>query len=242
MLRGEDVPRMDESGNEVAFAWSIAVESVSRDSWIGHSPTVAMTTNDGFDALIGALRDHPATENALLAWAWQEGWDGDLKGHVAAGYSVTNSGSGLKSIPLGVVLTPRAAQNLGTLSQQTVDANGSSVQVTVLDLGGSGLQSIPLGITVPRFTFAFLDGSGLKSIPLGFKPTDAAGDGKLVPLDKPATMAGANLAAQLGAGGWRVDGYDAASFLGSSTELGIEPGPAHQYNGSGYGAVPVDLP
>lgn len=243
ILYGESIPSTDSAGQPSVFAWSYTVEAVSRDTWIFHRPSVAMTSHPGLDALVGGLRADEQLKDALLAWSWASGWDDDL-GHVANGFGLSNNGSGLASLPLGVVLTPGAVNILGSLTASSVDANGVAVPVTALDLDGSGLASIPLGITLSQLRIAFIDGTGLASLPLGFRPIDAhGGSGTLLRLNgEPSVITGTHLAAQIAAGGWRADGYDAASLIGSSTTLGILPAAAHPYAGSGHGAAPADLP
>ncbi|MEN0060770.1 MAG: S8 family serine peptidase [Myxococcota bacterium] len=241
--RGTHVMRDLSTGEFPAVAWAIAVQSLvelhsDEASQTTHRPRAAVTATDAFQDLVGALRAEPATNQAMLAWGWSDHQDPVL-GRVGEGYSLVDSGSGLASIPLGLVLTPKTLDDLDTsVETVTLGVSQDEVPVMLASLDGSGLASIPLGITLDRFDLAFLDavylnsnGSGLASIPLGFRVQDATGDGALVKLDKPAVMAGTHLGAQLAEGGWRVEGYGAASVLGSSTTLGIEPAPAPHNDG-----------
>ena len=134
-----------------------------------------MSTTDGFEAAVQGIRQAGAND-ALLAWAFTEGEVGSMM--VMDAFSISNSGSGLASIPLGVVLTPAVFGQLGSTSATTLSIGGSDVEVLRLDLGGSGLASIPLGfqglsiLALPANGWG--GGSGLASIPLGFTAEDAS--------------------------------------------------------------------
>ena len=240
-LQGEPVPAADTSGQPVSFAWSFAVEGVSSDGEIVHRPQAAMTTSSAFDSLVGALQAHASTQNTLLGWQWTTSADSDL-GNVADAFSVVDTGSGLASIPFGIVITPRALRDLGSTSTHNVGIAQDEVSVTLLDLDGTGLTSLPLGVGVnlPHVRYSFVDGTRLASMPLGFKPVDPFGGGvDPTPLDQPVTV-GSALGTQLADGGWSVAGYPGASLLGGSTALGIAPGPAvHADGASSAGAVPL---
>ncbi|MEO0606131.1 MAG: S8 family serine peptidase, partial [Myxococcota bacterium] len=230
-LNGAAVARYDAQGHSTKFAWSIEVQSIAplgEESLRGRTyrPLAALTYNDTFQELVAALDDDATLSKAMLAWSFSTSDDPDL-GRVAESFSLVDSGSGLKSIPLGVVMTPGQVDDLGEQTESTVGVANEQIRVTLLRLDGSGLKSIPLGVQgdpdpdEDPIDIAFVDGTGLKSIPLGFRP----GDGEPAPLEEepPAPIQGTALALRLNMGGWQVRGYGAAETIGSSTQLGISP-------------------
>ncbi len=257
-LVGSAVPRHDAQGAEVKVAWSVAVEAIATMQQVGsvtkevnYRPTAAMTYTPEFDAVVDALQSDASTANAILAWTWSDSNDEDL-GSVVSSFSLADSGSGLKSIPLGFVGTEPLLDDLGDPIPGTLGVSGEEIPFVLLALDGVGLKSIPLGfdpdpdpdtgIDDDPPTYVFLDGTGLKSIPLGFRPGDTAGDGESVPLDDPATIEGTALGDKLNAGGWRVAGYGGAAVLSSSSLMSIVPGltdQAQAIDGVALQAVPA---
>ncbi|MEO0603201.1 MAG: S8 family serine peptidase, partial [Myxococcota bacterium] len=166
-----------ESGQAMAFSFS--VDYVQLDGF-GVAPLAAMSTNGSFDDAVAAMRAHPA-HDALLAWSFGRDCDNQLgldpeERCVAASLSIVNSGSGLKSIPLGLVMSPEMVDAIGRTQPVTLSINGQDVMARIVSLDGSGLKSIPLGfksldvLALDAFGRAVaVDGSGLKSIPLGFE-------------------------------------------------------------------------
>ncbi|MEM6930440.1 MAG: S8 family serine peptidase, partial [Myxococcota bacterium] len=232
-LQGAKIDRFDADGQEVKIAWSIAVESIEMNSGDFDDktfrPKAALTHTPAFDAVVAALQADPATTGAMLAWSFSDSNDPDL-GEVADSFSIIDSGSGLASIPLGLVMSKPVIEDLGDPTTGTLGVSGEQIPVTLLNLDGSGLKSIPLGFTMDPDAdedppqVVFIDGSGLKSIPLGVTPEDVHGDGDPVPLDDPGeVLSGTALGSVLADGGWTIEGYGAATVLGSSTELGLQP-------------------
>ncbi|MEN0065705.1 MAG: S8 family serine peptidase [Myxococcota bacterium] len=250
-IQGSPVARYDAQGNEVAFAWSMAVQTVGAQftehgSYLAYRPKAAITHTQNFQDLVAAMQADSTLSQSALGWVWSDGSDAQL-GSLAAGFSLTDSGSGLTSIPLGVVMTRPSIDDLGNTTQQTLDVGGQDVAVTVLNLDGNGLRSLPLGLTLDpiddTITYAFLDGTGLLSIPLGVKPGDGFGDGIPSPLDDPdPVLSGTALGQKLADGGWTVAGYGGATLIGSSETLGIMPTMLKplEMGGVSLEAIPLD--
>ncbi len=237
-VQGAAVPATDGTGAATEFAWSFAVEGIPQ-GWYGISrPRLAMTVDDALQDVVGGVLDDAQLVDAMLGWSWVSTTDAEL-GSVAEGYSFVDTGSGLASIPFGVVATPPLVRRLGSVrSVGTTSESGEPVTVTLIELDGSGLASIPLALR--RLKIMAMDGTGLSSIPLGLRAGAAHGKGALVKLDAgvPPGLANTPLGAQLTNGGWQVDGYGVASALGSSNTFALAPTLATELDGTGDGAVP----
>ncbi|MEN0064809.1 MAG: S8 family serine peptidase [Myxococcota bacterium] len=240
-LEGKALPEFDEAGNPVPHAVAFSVEKVLYDNDQRHShPRVAMTTSPGLDALVDALAEDSQTNNALLAWSFDRVHDDEL-GALAPAFSVVdNGGSGLVSIPLGLVMSPPMVDQLGTIEPGTVTASGHELPVQMVHLDGSGLRSLPLGFLDVRIVT--LDGVGLASLPLGVRALVAHGDGpSVLPVDQlVGSAAKTTLAEHLCNGGFSLQGYGAASILSSSSEVAIAPSFVAGLTGLGAGAVILD--
>ncbi|MEN0060586.1 MAG: hypothetical protein AAGA48_00480 [Myxococcota bacterium] len=131
----------------------------------------------------------------------------------------------MASIPLGVLITRPGVDQLGTLDKQNLQVDGHNVEVSLFELDGSGLASLQLGLW--DFRILAIDGTGLTSLPLGLRARDMLGDGPtVVPLQTPVVgmsgeVANSPLGRRLKQGGWTIEGYGAASVMGTSTQLPI---------------------
>lgn len=222
-LVGDTVNASDSSTLEAA--WMVEVQGLYRKGTrMSYRPSMAITVTDALQTAVGALQSDSRTSQALVAWSFSDTADPQL-GDIAASYSAVNTGTGLASLPLGLMITPTLMNKMGTSQSLTLTTGSTDLQVELLSLDGSGLASIPLGLR--RLDLVAIDqnnalgvtagsmhgegdfavslgGSGLASLPLGFSSTPVGG--------------------QLRNGGWTVDGYAAGSALASSSTLAISPG------------------
>lgn len=242
VLLGNEVSEFDASGAPRPVAVLFSVEKVLDDSGFGHSPRVAVTATPELQELIAQLRASPQTANAMLGWAFHEVND-DVLGRVAPSYSLVDSGSGLASIPLGMVLSRPEFQQFGPGHSTLLRASGVDLTAELRTLDGSGLASIPLGIRNLRIltidaVSMVSNGSGLASLPLGLRPTDLLGDGsKVARLDQPGVLRGTALGDQIAEGGWSLSGYGVVTVLSSSSRLAIAPTWVAGFDGEGHGAM-----
>ena len=226
-----------------AAAWKITLVGIEDRSYTIHRPIATVTTTPELQAFVTAVEHNGYLREAMLAWSWQNTWDSDL-GSVSEGLSLVDvGGSGLASLPLGVVLTQPAVNLLGQPRARTVRVNGEPVQLSLLELDGNGLMSIPLGLR--KFPILAIDGSGFASLPLGLKATDMLGLGDtMIPMvghglaSLPYGVKNSPVGTKLRDGGWTVQGFGAASALGSSTALPIQYEYEPAYFGAALGAVP----
>jgi hypothetical protein len=193
------------------------------DAWT-LSPMAMMHESSAFEELVAALEAHSDLAGLPLSVAWTAGNDSEL-GDIAGGYSVVDTGSGLASLPVGMVFNLRMLLNLPR-TLHTVDLQGVSVEVESIQLGGSGLASLPLGLRYAKF--GFVSGAGLASLPLGVHPHSVFvrnPTGRPVWLDRPlgafAPTANTALSTRLSAGGWQASGYPGASFATAASGVTV---------------------
>jgi len=241
-LLSGDVASIDPSVDE--HAWVVTVDAVFNDN-IAARPSSALFVPDGLGLVIEAM-DAAGIDDALLGFSWDAGDDPEL-GAIEASYSIVDLGSGLASIPLGVVITPPV---LGGATFTTVDVDLDGTGLTTLpfgttpislvtDLDGTGLTTLPFGTT----PISLLDGTGLSSSPLAFHPGDVVGpgagdlagssldwDGAAVILEDNhavgVSLAGTALGDRLDDGGFVTEGgsFGGSAFAASGVE-GADPVP-----------------
>ncbi len=144
---------------------------------------------------------------------------------MGAGYSVVNTGSGLASLPVGMVFNMQMLLNMPR-TVHTVSLQGMNVDVESIEIGGSGLASLPVGLQFAKL--GFVSGSGLASLPLGVHPRAVFvrnPAGRPVWMDRPlgafAPTANTAFSAKLNAGGWKASGYPAASFATAASGVTV---------------------
>jgi hypothetical protein len=180
----------------------------------------------GVDTFVSAL-DASELSGAALGFRWRPSKTGEASlkiKEVADAYAVVNLGSGLASLPIGLVMSAPALSSFGSVSTTSLEVGTDTVSVTVLD--GSGLASLPIGMTAPKV--AFIDGVGLASLPIGLSPMTFMGMGDLttraVYLDggSPGHLAtsGSPLKARLDRGGFAAKGFGGASLVDALGDAG----------------------
>lgn len=193
------------------------------DTWTVH-PAPMLYESAVFDDLIAAMDADPALSALPLAVSWTAGTDPEL-GDIAEGYSVVDTGSGLASLPIGLVFNRTRMLTLPRTTH-TVTLQSLSISVQSVEIGGSGLASLPIGL---RFaSFGFISGSGLASLPIGLHPKRifvSHSTGRPVWLDRPlgsyAPTPGTALEARISAGGWTARGYPAASYATAASGVTV---------------------
>ncbi|MBX2800076.1 MAG: S8 family serine peptidase [Myxococcales bacterium] len=237
VVSGEAVPRFDAAGEEIPWAWSVQVHGVT-DGYVVTRPTTALAVTDALVQAVEAIDAEGDLTDAALGWSFGGGSVTELGDVVSDSLSVVDSGSGLASIPLGLMLTRRAANALANSESRTLSlSNGGQLETSLLTFDGSGLASIPLGLQ--PFRLLAMNGSGLASIPLGHTPQHPATPISLRNPSLPGGLQNTPLGNRLLDGGWRVDGYGAASAIGSSATLGIAPNAVPWLDGAGMGETPL---
>lgn len=221
-------------GSDESAAWTVSVDAIVDSGQAAPMQSVLFAT-DGLEMLMAALAAEADLAEAPLGIVWPEGRDEEL-GPMAESIVVVD-GTGLASLPLGVIARPGALTKQGAVETlRDVDLDGTGLasiplglaKLKVFDLGGVGLASIPLGLR----RMVTIDGTGLASIPLGLRARDIylpGGDTAqgLSGLDaQPVSLvlgegigvdlAGTALEARLAEGGFTFSGYGAASLLGAS--------------------------
>jgi len=225
-----------QGGSDAALAWRFTVEMVT-DDYIAWHPGRLLFASDGLDAAAGAM---PA--DAVLAYHWGDGAVAEL-GTLAESYSVMDSGSGITTSPMGLLLTPPVLPP--GVGGETVSVDGSGISTSpfsfkLLNIDGSGISTSPFsrGITLATF-----DGSGISTSPFSAVElhTLEHAVGATILMDQGVIdgAAGASIEAVVSAGGWvSADGYQGASHLIGLgvVEVLAEPVGA----GSGLGAMPLE--
>lgn len=174
----EGAPRPDDGRGVFSFT----VDGVVARR-IAYRPTPALFATEGLEIVLQALAAESSLESPLLGFRLSAGHDERL-GPVADSYLVVNTGSGMLSSPLGLVMQPGAYP--WRTSTQPVDLQGSglvsvdlgTVTADVLplplgrvvamdprDLAEQGLDLHPADVFGPDST----SGSGMLSSPLGFQ-------------------------------------------------------------------------
>ncbi len=261
-VKAPKVDRYDDSGQEMAHAWSITAATCKKDN-IGTHPRTAFFAPDALEILLAAAgATDGLAEDAALAFHWPELKDPDF-GEMVESYFLVDTGSGLGSCPLGVIFTRPVLGNGDDEAEFAVDLDGTGLGScplgTVLarrfTLDGTGLGSCPLGnVRLPIFAF---DGSGLGSCPLGFRPPQVftglgqSYDSSLVSLEaapvllgsgdawSTADLAGSSVGMCLDTGDlFTAEGYaSATAFIGSGNVAGTA-GSGASVTGMGAGTVP----
>ena len=204
------------SGDTLSAAWSFTVGSAV-SAHAGQVRSV-MFESDGVEELTAALQA-AGVEDALLAWRWDAGYDAAL-GDLAPSTSIVDSGSGLASLPIGVVITRAGMDSISATSTVTLEVDGVTEDVTYLTIDGAGLASLPIGFR--SLSIIELEGTGLASLPIGVRPKDMyvmGATGEAIPLDGTATPTGEAFALQLDSGGWNHYGIAGASALMGSAAV-----------------------
>jgi Subtilase family len=218
-------------GDSVAAAWQVTIDAVF-DGYVGPPGTIVFQS-DGVDSIIKGL-DKAGAGDKLIAFAWGEETDDDL-GDLAASYSMVDTGSGLASLPIGLILTRLAMEGSAEMSSVTVTVGKDKGTFTVLDLEGTGLASLPIGFR--SVSIVALGGTGLASLPIGFKPRDmqVGADVGLVVAPDGMWNGGGELKKKMEAGGWTSDGYGAASAVVGSGAIAIGSDFAEEFDACDVG-------
>lgn len=199
-------------------------------------PNAVLFDSAEFNDLVAALDSDPKLAGLPIGIGWSTGTDPYL-GDLAESYAVIDSGAGMASLPLGLLL-PSAA--IGGLSRNdtTISLQGDTVDVSTIEIGGSGLAALPFGLRYADFNF--VSGSGLATLPFGLHPGRIhLGLGTATPvwLDTPSASPaapGQAIAARLANGGWGAHGYPAASYATSASGVSVPTGSS---NGASVQAV-----
>ncbi|MEO0604273.1 MAG: hypothetical protein AAF211_22750, partial [Myxococcota bacterium] len=151
----------DEGDGMFAFS----VDSVMT-SGVGYRPTAALFATDGLEIVLQALAADDGLDAPLLGFRLSEGQDEAL-GAVADSLLMVNTGTGMLSMPLGLVV-------------QT-DAYPWYARTHSVDLAGSGMLTAPLGVVdamvfpLPLGEVVAFDPFDLAAGGLDFHPTDVFG-------------------------------------------------------------------
>ncbi|MEM6929293.1 MAG: hypothetical protein AAF602_20310, partial [Myxococcota bacterium] len=217
----------DEGDGRFAFS----VDSVVT-SGVGYRPTAALFATDGLEIVLQALAADDGLEAPVLGFRLAEGQDAAL-GSVADSLLMVNTGTGMLSMPLGLVVQTEAypwyarthsvdlaGSGMLTAPLGLVDATvlplplGEVVAFDPLDLAAGGLDLHPLDVFGPNSTA----GSGMLTAPLGFR-------GELVDLGRQwssASLGGTMLGSALtGSGLVTPAGDDVACHLIGSGAMGL---------------------
>lgn len=195
VVKGDWTEATDSKGESIAQAWTVRVDAVVYAAeQVFIRPHNVFYATDALALMLDAAEaSGQLPENYGLAVHWSEGLDLSV-GDLAESTVIINSGTGLASSPLGIILTP-----------------GALDPARAITLDGTGLASSPLGFsTLSHTPLAIdLDGSGLASSPLGFGPLGTA----------PLSSFGTGLASsplgiiQLGLATVELDAGDMANLL-----------------------------
>jgi len=242
------------------LVWSVEVPTVV-DGGVVYHPDAAFFATDEIAVMLAAMADDPAFDGSLLAFFWEEEVDPDL-GDLAEAYFFVDTGVGLGSCPLGIILPPRTLGGSLEVSEIDLDLDGTglgscplgTIRARLLVIDGTGLGSCPLGLPC-RTPFGGFGGGGLGSCPLGkplkcfFGPGGSSDDSIVLDFSGEAVLLGSSVTCSatlegtpfgdvLGAGGWVTEDGDyggATILLGNGTVSAVpaEVGVA----GSGTGSL-----
>lgn len=222
-----------EAADDGQGAWVVSLDALVH-ARVARRPHGALFATDALEILLAAIEAHPYLQDALLAFAWEDGEDPVL-GPVADAFTVVDSGTGLAASPLGVVLQ-RGRLGGATIEELLLDLDGTGLAASplgilhlqYLTLEGGGLAASPLGLRRP--SFAVMQGNGLAASPLGLRAVSiysGLGGGYDSPrlsfrsdpvllghgLSPTVDLAGTAIGAHLARGGFTLDGYPAATLL-----------------------------
>jgi len=161
-VKGKDA-KLDE---DPAFTFAV-IGVLPKDADLMVRPLPTAFTSPELDLLFDELGASQAAD-VPVGVAWTEGDVEDL-GHVADAIAFVHHGTGLASLPLGVV-APRRGLPSGTTTDVALDLATEKSQVELVEFDGTGLASLPVGLRLDRV--ALLDGTGLASLPVGWRPQD----------------------------------------------------------------------
>jgi len=246
------IERYDESGQELALAWTVQADAVCEDKVIAH-PGSAFFTSDALEILLAAMwAEGSGIATSPMGIHFPPG-PLDPLGEQAESYVFLNQGTGIATSPMGIIGTPPAIEPFANQSTLELDLDGTGIatspmgviQLPIFTFDGTGIATSPMGIVAP--VFPIFEGTGIATSPMGFTPIELldpllptyddpglASDGIPVLGGASADPLGESLQAVLDAGGWTVaEGYAGATALQGSGVICAE---AEQTGVAGAGA------
>jgi hypothetical protein len=163
---GVDAPVSGQVG-----MWAFSVDAVVVDG-LAFRPGMALGTGPCFEDALEAVSANPATADTILGFLWDE-TSLDGFGDLAESIVLFNSGTGVVTSPLTVILAPPPG-TLGSFSATTLSVlpeEGSACELSSLEVWGGGIATSPLTLLPELLAIpGTLGGGGIATSPLTLLP------------------------------------------------------------------------
>jgi hypothetical protein len=152
-------------------AWLFQVAGLNSGN-VARRPLPMFFASDGLERVVQGVATQADLQGAVLGLYWPGGSVSGL-GITAPSYTVVDTGSGIATSPMGLVVTKGLVEESGVTSRSLVGGGISTspfgVRITTLNLGGSGISTSPFGVvTLPIVS---VDGRGIATSPMSAAKT-----------------------------------------------------------------------